>query len=265
MPSLNGYGQLNADETTATTNTVAEKFITDGLSKVLKINNICSHTDLKKCGIPDKFKNMAGKKRNFPTDLTSLNARWHDTNTTHVGQTGKTFSTYNTMAAAFETANGESIAVIYAPNCQSYQKLTTNHQYYGYVCANFIYDLNGRKGPNTYGKDIGHITVFYPFDSEVVSAMPYKSRFYKTRMIHGEAIRYCRSLGREWKLPNLLEMDSIVLNRSVIDSSMVDYTIYTSTLLNNNYVWSVGVWSGNLLWPRYSNSTDSLFAICIKR
>ena len=41
------------------------------------------------------------------------------------------------------------------------------------VCANFIYDLNGNKGPNTVGKDIGIMSVLYPSDSVVVAPMPY--------------------------------------------------------------------------------------------
>ena len=33
-----------------------------------------------------------------------------------------------------------------------------------YFCVNFIYDLNGKKGPNTMGKDMGFMTMLYPFD-----------------------------------------------------------------------------------------------------
>lgn len=36
----------------------------------------------------------------------------------------------------------------------------------------FVYDLNGSKGPNTVGKDIGFITALYPTDSVVVAPMP---------------------------------------------------------------------------------------------
>ena len=40
------------------------------------------------------------------------------------------------------------------------------------MCANFVYDLNGIKGPNTFGKDIGAITVLYPTDSNIVAPEP---------------------------------------------------------------------------------------------
>ena len=40
MPSLNGYGTLTEDESGSIEDTAAETFVTAGLSKVLKINNI---------------------------------------------------------------------------------------------------------------------------------------------------------------------------------------------------------------------------------
>ncbi len=45
MPQLNGYGEYEGTNTdgvvSATKDTAAEAFLTEGLSKVLKINNIC--------------------------------------------------------------------------------------------------------------------------------------------------------------------------------------------------------------------------------
>ena len=50
MPALNGYGTLTEDESgNVTEDTAAETFITAGLSKVLKINNICDREHLEDC------------------------------------------------------------------------------------------------------------------------------------------------------------------------------------------------------------------------
>ena len=40
------------------------------------------------------------------------------------------------------------------------------------ICANFVYDLNGNKGPNTVGKDIGFITAMYPSDVKISAPVP---------------------------------------------------------------------------------------------
>ena len=54
MPALNGYGTY---ETTSSggsasiNDTAAETFVTSGLAKVLKINNICDSEHLEDCGI----------------------------------------------------------------------------------------------------------------------------------------------------------------------------------------------------------------------
>ena len=68
MPSLNGYGVGATEEETAQNATQA--FITDGLSKVLKISNICDSENLKKCGFPDKFIKMGINSKNRCTQKT---------------------------------------------------------------------------------------------------------------------------------------------------------------------------------------------------
>ena len=58
MPALNGYGTLKEESSAGASDavdTVAETFVTSGLSKVLKLNNICDSEHLSDCGIPDKI------------------------------------------------------------------------------------------------------------------------------------------------------------------------------------------------------------------
>lgn len=141
MPSLNGY--VATDDTASTENTAAETFITNGLSKVLKINNVFN--DMLYGG---GYTYAAG------------GAIYSDPN-----------AKLNTKTAAFETQNGESIVLFYNPNCRAdMQESSTYSQ--SKVCANFIYNLNGNKGPNSVGKDIGIMTVLYPSDPAVVAPVP---------------------------------------------------------------------------------------------
>lgn len=175
MPSLNGYGTFaNATDSTSALDNVTETFITSGLSKVFKINNIC--TNFADCGIVSQITPMLGNtKINTPRNWEELNQFTTSPNTTWGSRTAN----INSQAVAFETVNGESILALYNPNCKFYmnEKNSSSAHEYHYstqekVCLNFIYDLNSSKGPNTVGKDIGFITILYPADSVVVNPVP---------------------------------------------------------------------------------------------
>ena len=78
MPSLNSYGTFaTATASTSAIDNVAETFLTAGLSKVLKMNNICSSDSLQSlqdCGLPAQLTNAGGSKVNLPkiTDTLKL-------------------------------------------------------------------------------------------------------------------------------------------------------------------------------------------------
>ncbi len=222
MPALNGYGTLRESTdsagSTSIEDTAAETFVTSGLAKVLKINNICDHEHLPDCGIPDKIVTLKGDTlANFTTNyntLVKLNNMFNGSYSfTDGGGCISTYSQVDTKAAAFETANGESIVTYYNPNC------TADMGEYDYylqpkVCANFVYDLNGNKGPNTVGKDIGFLTVMYPSDSTVVAPYPVAGA-YGSGIPYTESIQKCRSFD-DSRLPNLNEMGSMFVNRNLL-------------------------------------------------
>lgn len=55
--------------------TAAETFLTNGLSKVFKINNICDYTHLSDCGIPNTIITLNGSKlESFTTNYATLSA-----------------------------------------------------------------------------------------------------------------------------------------------------------------------------------------------
>ena len=169
MPALNGFGTLETVSNSGSTSindTAAETFITSGLAKVLKINNICDNEHIEDCGIVSQITTLNGSTISTPTTMQQLNYKML---TGSYSAYGAHFSFLNTKGAAFETANGESILAFYNPNCLPDMNESSDYYMQSKICANFIFDLNGNKGPNTVGKDIGFITILYPTDSSVVA------------------------------------------------------------------------------------------------
>lgn len=242
MDALNGYGTFKAasgTEGTESYNTgtdnCAETFITAGLSKVLKINNICDNEHLSDCGIADSITTLKGNQLSFPDTMEALNDKMVGSSRTQ----HNSYSLYNTKAAAFETQNGESIAVYYNPICiGSLNETPFNAQNVGSsadgiyiqqrICANFIYDLNGNKGPNTVGKDIGFMTVMYPFDALLFAPVPANSplngEFHTSRVT-----KVCTDFDSAYRVPRGDELASMFVNKKLIDVEAYDSTNYLSS------------------------------------
>jgi len=271
LPSLNGYGiVMNENGTvneTETASKAAQTFITDGLSKVLKINNICDSTNLNKCGIPSKITVMkTNSKIDFPTNLTELNPMF---TSTYTDSNNKRYTNpqknINTLVTAFETTNGESIAVFYNPLCLNFeQKYYSGSRIYSqpWMCANFLYDLNGRKGPNKMGKDIGFITALYPTESVVVAPLPFDKNLtggdYSGIMFTEKPARKaCTAKGG--RIPTLEELAAMFYNRSL---TQIYNNMYFARRSSNNEKYFFYSSSGHVM--ESSNGTYG-YVRCIKR
>ena len=263
MPALNGYGTFTEDESgNITEDTAAETFVTSGLAKVLKINNICDNEHLEDCGITSKVLAINGDIAfsTFPKTLIEYNSMFGtsiSTSTEHWAY----FQT-DTKAAAFETANGESIVVYYNPNCIADTLNINPHYSQPYMCASFVYDLNGTKGPNTIGKDMGFISAIYPSDTIVVAPVPVSNGRRSVNISSaGDA---CRSLDDDYRVPNREELMSMFYNRILIDSSTASIgNFYSSSFYNNrSQYWRVNFHSGNI-YVSPSDMTRDVY--CIKR
>ena len=269
MPALNGYGTLTEETdsagSTSIEDTAAETFVTNGLAKVLKINNICDNEHLEDCGLPEKITPLAGSAFSFPKTLEDLNSALTSVKTTNaeLGMTGseRIYSMINTKAAAFETANGESIAVYYNPKCISsiYENELSFSQLL--MCANFIYDLNGSKGPNTIGKDIGVMTALYPTDTSVVAPDFYHSDLSASSDWQG-AISACKSLGDEYRLPNRDEVASMFFNRNLLGNLPAD-GYWSSTVYDTDRAWAQGIKTGTRY--RQLKTMTNYSVRCVKR
>ena len=229
MDAINGYGTLqemtdSATGSTSIEDTAAETFITGGLSKVMKINNICDNEHLADCGITSRMTALDGVQIEMPATMQELNSDM-------VGEYSNSLnavSLLDTKAAAFETANGESVAVYYNPRCVgSFNETGTGMggvYYANKVCANFVYDLNGNKGPNTVGKDIGFMTAMYPSDVKVAAPIPAMSALSGTYQITPSsgvsASAACTQYDSEYKLPNIDELIAMGVNKRLIDGDL---------------------------------------------
>jgi len=261
MPALNGFGtgEITIDE--ITNDDFAINFVTAGLSKVLKINNICENENLKDCGLPAKLTRMYdGTTLDWPLKLWDLQES--------DGSMGL-FSgfTPNTKAAAIETQNGESIAVYYNPKCVSkgMAEETDGYLYWDNdMCANLVYDLNGNKGPNTVGKDIGFITIFYSIDSIVVAPMPLAQNANPSEVTLDVALNECKTNDNDIRLPNEHEMASLAINKAIIGfENPNNYWTSTKKFVNNNLKATMVSLGEATTWYYWEDATA--YVRCIKR
>ena len=253
MPALNGYGTyetISSSGSTSVIDTTAEAFVTEGLSKVLKINNICDSEHLQDCGIPANYVTMGASNSSFPKTLDQMNMYL-------VGGTAE--MDFDTKAAAFETPNGESIAVFYNPICTT-SDFSASSFVQKKMCVNFVYDLNGSKGPNTVGKDIGFISVLYSSDSEVVAPIPV-ARIIEGEKTQNDAIKACTALDSESRLPNMHELSAIYFNQFFIGTSAQE-VFWSSSKYDSNRGWRLGFNGGSL--EAYSRNNEYKVR-CIKR
>ena len=259
MPALNGYGTLTEDESgSITADTATETFIANGLAKVLKINNICDSEHLADCGMPAKIGTFAGSNVTMPLKMSELNSTLVSTSN------DASHSQIDTMAAAFETQNGESITAYYNPRCTSQMKSVNNAismMPQGAVCANLIYDLNGTKGPNTIGKDIGFITIFYSTDSMVVAPYPH-SQDAASSVGNADISQVCKQQDSEYRLPTKEELVSVWVNEKFLGNLNADRYWSASVNLNMDHPWYIRTANGAV---SYLNEHMSMAARCIKR
>ena len=150
----------------------------------------------------------------------------------------------DTNAAAFETQNGESIVVYYNPNCLS-DSGEAIYKFWDftqpYMCTNFVYDLNGLKGPNTFGKDIGAISVLYSTDSNVVATETVKPISFEYADNLDLARNFCKTKDENFRLPNRDELTAIFYNRQFLGITQ-DYFWSGTTV--GSYVWLMNLQTG---------------------
>lgn len=264
MPALNGYGTLTEESSSGAgdgVDTAAETFVTAGLAKVLKINNICDNDHLADCGFASEITTLKGSRIDLPKTLKDLNPGLL------TGTSEFSYSMLDTKAAAFETANGESVLAFYNPNCaMDFNGGAEGGFQYWFIqpnmCANFVYDLNGNKGPNTVGKDIGIITAMYPADTVVVAPYPYV-REASSGISQYDAAKACTEQDPEYRIPNIEELIALYVNKNLYDFTNAYGAYWSSTLTSSTYAMAMANVSGRKI--SYSRSLTAVGVHCVKR
>ena len=278
MPQLNGYGTFVASTTSnAGSDNTAQTFITEGLSKVLKITNVCTYDKLTDCGVASTYTTLAGGTKSVAQDLLTFDPLFSDTHTDTAGRQVNQYSfNYNTKAAAFETQNGESIILYYNPYCQDNKDIpmpASNSWYWDhaqqYMCANFVVDLNGAKGPNKVGQDISFITAIYPNNPVVVApdvlpahgndANSYKYDDSNANTVTATTI--CKKMGLEYRLPTITELMAMSYNRDLLGFSP-SLIFWSGLAVGSSHVFSINMSYGV---RNVSPRSHALAVRCVKR
>lgn len=252
----------------------AESFIAGALNTVTKINNVCSQANIEDCGInKELFARLAdGTTSTFPETWSDLGIGVQFSFQSASGDTSDQTASKMTDAnkaqvAAFETGNGESIVLFYNPDCTPDQEQAPNSivgssnaiDMFNHVCLNMIYDLNSNKSPNSVGKDIGFMTVFYPVDSTVVAPNP----FVQTTTLSDTVA--CDS---EYRLPNRFEAAAMSLNANLIKSGGEGPYLTSSkgaTSANTYTYWQGKIASNKVPAYTEAGSVTAGFTRCVKR
>ena len=207
--------------------TSVEDFVKNYLGEQINIAKTCDNDNLKYCGIPPKIKTINGDEIDMPK--SALKTGQHGTET-RVYEMYKDAKSYG-----FLTADGYSYNLFYFPKCSG-TKLTGKNGFTNamqYPCVNAIYDMNGLKGPNQVGKDIGFVTVFYPNETvQAVAPMPEKETSTGT-LNYSNAQKYCAEKGKF--IPNVDEAMSITLNAKLINTNLLQEYIWTTNTFKSEY------------------------------
>ena len=191
----------------------AKDFVENYLNKKIKIIKICDGTDvtsLEKCGLSKSIKKSDGKTlMDMPTKL-----KGETTNTVFDYGSVATKNAAERPSQGILLSNGYSLNLFYNSGCVSDDKseplynLTQN-----YLCFSGIYDMNGLKGPNTVGKDIGLFGVYYPNEEvrSVVVLPAEKDSAGATGANFAGAFRKCSESNKNYKLPDKDELSLMVM------------------------------------------------------
>ena len=238
-----------------------ETFVTGELSKVLKINNICDKEHLADCGIVSKFTTLNAGTKSTPKTLGELNIKMTNLlySDVYMGSSRTfSYSQEDSDAVAFETQNGESIIMYYNPRCASDMNNTSDYYAQNRVCLNFVYDLNGNKGPNTVGKDIGFMSAIYPSDSKVVA--PYPAINNAGSGAQNDASGLCTQYDDSYRIPSREELLSMFVNMELM--GLTGGMFWSSSVASSDYAW---LQSFNIGMQEVQLRRNNMLVRCVKR
>ncbi len=204
----------------------AEDFVENYLKKHLQIAKTCGNNSLRDCGIEtdaNKIISLAGKNMTMPVKISELAK----------GMSSGDAIDPSSTSYGFVMANGYSVNLFYNPSCMSDNK-DANHWGQDRVCVNAIYDMNGLKGPNKVGKDVGFVTIMYPDVRTTAVAPDVHKRDAQVASFYNAGVS-CTTLDKEYTLPNRDELLAMYFNGNLLG-------------ITSGYYWSASEASAELGW-----------------
>ena len=240
-----------------TPNLSTEEFVKQIVPKYIKIGKTCDTAE--KCGFSKKIKMPDGKEE---VTTSSVLSTWKTITTPRAVivpavpyQNGDGTLSDNNQTTSdnkfnkgyfFTTLDGFHVALFYNPYCVSNVK--EKPYYYGntdysdtnirpqlafdVTCFSAAYDMNGTKGPNQVGKDIGFVgSVYNGVETQAAAVLPHSEEIaanatLKSKMgISGDdywqaAYKYCQTLDKDnWDLPDVNDLTLIYLNKKLVTDS----------------------------------------------
>ena len=234
-------GEIDKDKST-------KEFIEEVLPKYLKVAKMCGSSDTAKnltdCGFTSTVKRPDGTE----ISMTEIGQTWQSLGNPKIwvgtptsAATWVTPGDYNSDSPkdhntgyAVQTVDGFSLDIFYNPFCVSnteekipwYTNIGKIQMSMDVVCFNAVYDMNGSKGPNQVGKDIGFVGSFYnsystnaeavlPHDKPVNSSEAPGTSGTDTVL---RASQYCKNLSDDdsWVVPNEDELSLLHINMNYL-------------------------------------------------
>lgn len=218
----------------------AQQFIDNILKKYLNIVKTCTPGNFAECGWNNEVESFNGTKLTFKHD--TFQGSFSDINKQSATNYAACFNNNlngtcgdSNYFRAFLAKNGYAFILYYNPYCAP-EKYTGGFQYpQNKICMQVLYDMNGLKGPNKYGKDIGHITVFNGNETTYSVAPKVVNMEATGDLSYADAVSFCSSKGQDYVLPTIDELLSLSFSKSFTNLNDTSYFLSSTNYRNNSY------------------------------
>ena len=268
-------GEIDKDKST-------KEFVEEVLPKYLKVAKLCGSSDTAKnltdCGFASTVKRPDGTE----ISMTTIGQTWQSLGNPKVwagtptsAGTWVTPVDYNSASPkdhntgyALQTVDGFSLDLFYNPLCVA----TTDEKIPWYdgngkvqmsqdvVCFNAIYDMNGAKGPNQVGKDIGFVGSFYnSYSTNAEAVLPHDKSVKASEAPNTSgddyvlrAQQYCKNLSDDdsWVVPNVDELSLLHINLKFLYEQELGVWFWSRSVQSGTPYFLGVIFSGTYGGPR---------------
>ena len=232
----------------------------NGLSKRIDINKYCAPTGTgskQTTGVPTDCgfaKNYSLPEGDLVTDIDFSTALLLTDISTPVYWYDEGWSpSTNLENYSFQMSNGYSVMLFYNYKCAQHRDnwitLGESDNYSPrFVCMSGIYDMNGKKGPNQAGRDLGFFSVNGAGLTSIASVALPLTEFgvYKDGAKSGsgstfaEAMTFCDK--NNSKIPTIEELGTMSMaDKLVLPTEVLEYFFISGTQYNSNRLWGMAL------------------------